>query len=134
MPPENHMTGETSQRVNELVIHLHRNVSTDNMTKTKTKWLLQTGNPPRILFFMPSQRSTNHIGSEGQLFRSTERLSNVVDKLLQPILQRQKSYLKDIIDFKFFLEKTKVSQDTILVSMDVTKGGHYDSVQSTQYI
>ena len=43
-----------------------------------------------------------------------------MDKLLQPIVQKQKSYLKDTTDFVNFIEKTKVSQDTILVSMDVT--------------
>ena len=43
-----------------------------------------------------------------------------MDKLLQPIAQKQKSYLKDTTDFVNFIEKTKVSQDTILVSMDVT--------------
>ena len=44
-----------------------------------------------------------------------------MDKLLQPIAQKQKSYLKDTTDFVNFIEKTKVSQDTILVSMDVAK-------------
>ena len=43
-----------------------------------------------------------------------------MDKLLQPIAQKQKSYVKDTTDFVNFIEKTKVSQDTILVSMDVT--------------
>ena len=50
----------------------------------------------------------------------TERLSFCVDKLLQPIAQQQRSYLKDTTDFINFIEKTKVSQNTILVSMDVT--------------
>ena len=50
----------------------------------------------------------------------TERLSSFVDKLLQPIAQTQKSYLKDTTHFINFIEKAKVSQDTILVSMDVT--------------
>ena len=50
----------------------------------------------------------------------TERLSFFVDKLLQPIVQQQRSYLKDTTDFINFIEKTKVSQNTILVSMDVT--------------
>ena len=34
--------------------------------------------------------------------------------------QKQKSYLKDTAYFTNFIEKTKVSQDTFLVSMDVT--------------
>ena len=40
--------------------------------------------------------------------------------MLQPIAIKQKSYLKDTTDFINFIEKTKVSHDTILVSMDVT--------------
>ena len=43
-----------------------------------------------------------------------------VDKILQPIAQQQESYLKDTTHYINFLEKTKVSEDTILVSMDVT--------------
>ena len=50
----------------------------------------------------------------------TERISSFVDHLLQPIAQKQKSYLKDTTDFINFIEKTEVSQNTILVSMDVT--------------
>ena len=50
----------------------------------------------------------------------TEKLSSFVDKLLQPIVQQQKSYLKDITDFINYRENTKVPEDVILVSMDVT--------------
>ena len=50
----------------------------------------------------------------------TERLSAVVDKLLQPIAQQQKSYLKDTTDFIDFVEGTRVPENTTLVSMDVT--------------
>ena len=71
MPPENHMTGETSQRVNELAMHLHRNVSIDNMTKKKKKkkenGFYKLAPLQESYFFMPSQRSTNHIRSEDQL-------------------------------------------------------------------
>ena len=37
-----------------------------------------------------------------------------MDHLLQPIAQKQKSYLKDTTDFINFIEKTQVSNDTIL--------------------
>ena len=50
----------------------------------------------------------------------TEKLSSFVDKILQPIAQQQESYLKDTTHFINFLEKTKVPEDTILVSMDET--------------
>ena len=50
----------------------------------------------------------------------TEKLSSFVDKLLQPKVKQQKSYLKDIADFVNYRENTKVPEDVILVSMDVT--------------
>ena len=50
----------------------------------------------------------------------TERISSLVDTLLQPISKSQASYLKDTTDFIKFIEKTKVKRRTFLVSMDVT--------------
>ena len=109
-PLQNPMTVETSQRVHELVAQLHQNNFIDDMTK---KWFSQT--LTKIQKPNPVGRPIIS-GCEGP----TERLSSFVDKLLQPIAQKQKSYLKDTTDFLNFKEKTKVSQDTILVSMDVT--------------
>ena len=42
-----------------------------------------------------------------------------MNRLLQPIAQRQKSYIKDSTDLINFVEGTKIHEDTILVSMDV---------------
>ena len=47
-------------------------------------------------------------GCEG----STERISSFVVSLLQPITQKQLSYIKDTTDFIKFIEKTKMDQDT----------------------
>ena len=47
-------------------------------------------------------------------------MSSFVDTLLQPIAQKQQSFIKDTTDFISFIEKTKISKDTILVSMDVS--------------
>ena len=107
------MAVETSQRVQELVAQLHQNNFIDDMTK---KWFSQTRDPPRIPIFytLTKIHKPNPVGRpiisgcEGP----TERLSFFVDKLLQPIAQKQKSYLKDTTDFVNFIEKTKVSQDT----------------------
>ena len=107
------MAVETSQRVQELVAQLHQNNFIDNMTK---KWFSQTRDPPRIPIFytLTKIHKPNSVGRpiisgcEGP----TERLSFFVDKLLQPIAQKQKSYLKDTTDFVNFIEKTTVSQDT----------------------
>ena len=121
VPLKNAMAAETLQRVNELVTRLHQNNYIDDMTK---RWFSQTRNPPRIPIFytLTKIHKANPVGRpiisgcEGP----TERLSSFVGKLLQPIAQTQKSYLKDTTHFINFIEKTKVSQDTILVSMDVT--------------
>ena len=107
------MAMEKSQRVQELVAKLHQNNFIDDMTK---KWFSQTRDPPRIPIFytLTKIHKPNPVGRpiisgcEGP----TERLSFFVDKLLQPIAQKQKSYLKDTTDFVNFIEKTKVSQDT----------------------
>ncbi|XP_068757558.1 uncharacterized protein [Montipora capricornis] len=50
----------------------------------------------------------------------TERLSSFVDRLLQPIAQKQKSYLKDTTDFINVIGTTRVPKNAILVLMDVT--------------
>ena len=50
----------------------------------------------------------------------TERNSAFFDRLLQPIAQRQVSYLKDSTDFINFMESTEVPKHAIIVSMDVT--------------
>ena len=52
---------------------------------------------------MPQRRNYHHLST----------------KLLQPIAQQQKSYLKDTTDF-VNIDNTKVPADVILVSMDVT--------------
>ena len=100
---------------------MHKNNFIDDMTR---KWFSQTRNPPRIPIFytLTKIHKPNPVGRpiisgcEGP----TERLSFFVYKLLQPIAQQQRSYLKDTTDFINFIEKTKVSQNTIPVSMDVT--------------
>ena len=48
------------------------------------------------------------------------RVLKILSHILQPIAKAQKSYLKDTTDFINFIERTKVQQNTILVSMDVT--------------
>ena len=91
------------------------------MTK---KWLSQTPSPPRIPIFYtltkihkPTPVGRPIIsGCDGP----TERISAFLDRLLQPIAQRQASYLKDSTDFINFIESTEVPKHAIIVSMDVT--------------
>ena len=130
------MSVETSQRVKELVAQLHQNNFIDNMTK---KRFSQTQDPPRVPIFytLTKIHKPNPVrrpiisGCKGP----TERLSFFVDKLLQPFAQKQKSYLKDTTDFVNFIEKTKVSQDSIngckkLVYKYTTGRGDHNSTQS----
>ena len=60
-----------------------------------------------------------HPNKDTQTDPSRATYYSFVDKLLQPMAQQQKSYLKDTTHLINFLEKTKVPENTILVSMDV---------------
>ena len=119
-PLENAMVTETLQKVNELITELHNGKHIDDITKT---WLSQTPNPPRIPIFYTLTKIHKPLpvgrpiisGCEGP----TERISSC-GPFITPVAQKQKSYLKDTTDFINFIEKTQVSQNTILVSMDVT--------------
>ena len=115
------MVKTTQEKVNDLISRLHQGEHIDDMTK---KWLLQTPSPPRIPIFYtltkihkPKPVGRPIIsGCDGP----TERISSFVDTLLQPIAQKQQSFIKDTTDFISFIEKTKIGKDTILVSMDVS--------------
>ena len=112
---------ETSNRVKKLINKLDKEEHIDEMTK---RWLSLTLNPPRIpqIYTLTNTLKPTPVGRpiimgyEGP----TERISSFVDSLLQPIGKSQKSYLKDKTDFTNFIEKTKVVENAILVSMDVT--------------
>ena len=111
----------TQEKVNKIINRMHRGKHIDDMTK---KWFIQTPYPPRIPIFYTLTKIHKPIpvgrpiisGFDGP----TERISSFVDTLPQPIAQTQLSYIKDTTDFINFLEKTKIGQDTILVSMDVS--------------
>ena len=87
-------------------------------------YLFLTPNPPRIPIFytLTKIHKPTPVGRPiiSGVSGPTEKLSAFVDKLLQPIAQQQKSYLKDTTDFINFIERTKVPENAILVSMDVT--------------
>ena len=115
------MIKEINPKVTFLNNELYRKNHIDEMTK---KWLCQTPNPPRIPIFYtltkihkptPVGRPITS-GCEGP----TEKLSSFVDKLLQPIAQQQKSYLKNTTIFINFIKKTKIPEKAFLVSMDLT--------------
>ena len=112
---------EISNRVKKLINKLDKEEHIDEMTK---RWLSLTLNPPRIpqIYTLTNTLRPTPVGRpiitgyEGP----TERISSFVDSLLQPIAKSQKSYLKDTTDFTNFIEKTKVVENAILVSIDVT--------------
>ena len=120
-PLEAPIVKNSQEKVNKIINQMHRGKHIDDMTK---KWLKQTPSPPRIPIFYTLTKMHKPIpvgrpiisGCDGP----TERISSFVDTLLQPIARTQPSYIKDTTDFINFLERTKIGQDTILVSMDVT--------------
>ena len=115
------MVKDTSLRVLLLVNELYQQNYIDDMTK---KWLCLTPNPPRgpVFYTLTKIHKPTPVGRPiiSGCDGPTERLSSFVDRLLQPIAQKQKSYLKDTTDFINLIETTRVPKNAILVSMDVT--------------
>ena len=98
------MAEDTHRRVQQLINELYDGNYIDEITK---KWLCQTPNPPRIRIFYTLTKIHKPTpvgrpivsGCDGP----TEKLSAFIDKLLQPIVQKQQSYIKDTTDFINFL-------------------------------
>ena len=114
------MVETTTRKATQLIKSLLQEGHIDHIA---AKWLSLTPNPPRIPIFYtltkihkPTPVGRPIIsGCDGP----TERISAFVDRLIQPIAQKQDSYLKDTTDFLNFIESTKLPKNTILVSMDV---------------
>ena len=45
----------------------------------------------------------------------TERISSLVDSLLQPVVIKQESYIKDTTDFINFIENTQIPDNVVLL-------------------
>ena len=120
-PLQARMVKTTQTKVNQIIEKLHRGKHIDDMTK---KWLSQTFSPPRIPVFYTLTKIHKPIPVRRPIIsgcdRLTEKISSFLDTLLQPIAQKQQSYIKDTTDFIHFIEKTKIGKDTILVSMNVS--------------
>ena len=120
-PLEKLMIKDTNRRVQQLISELHCGNHIDDMIQ---RWLCQTLSTPctPIFYTLTKIHKPTPVGRpiisgcEGP----TERLSLFVDKLIQPILKQQVSYLKDTTDFIYFIERTTVPIGAFLVSMDVT--------------
>ena len=89
------------------------------------RWLSRTPNPPFILIFY-THTKIHKPKPVGRPIISgcggrTERISAFLFPLLQPIAKIQQSFIKDSTDSMNFMEKTKIGQGTILVSMDVSR-------------
>ena len=112
---------ETSNTVKKLINKLDKEEHIDEMTK---RWLSLTRNPPRTpqIYTLKNTLKPTPVGRPiiSGYKGPSERISSFVDSLLQSIAKSQKSYLKETADFINFTEKTKVEENAILVSMDVT--------------
>lgn len=105
------MMKTTQEKVNNIIEELHRGKHIDNMTR---KWLSQ---PPVHLEY-PFFYTLTKIHKPKLVTRPiTERISSLADTLLQPIPQKQQSYITMIYNF---YRKTKIGKDAILVTMNVT--------------
>ena len=120
-PLEKPMVEETSKKVRKIITELYQEKHIHEMT---FKSLSQTLNPPRIPVFYTLTK-THKVNLSSRPIISgcdspTERISAFVDSLLQPIMKEQQSYIKDTTQFINFIEGTRVPQNAVLVSMDVT--------------
>ena len=116
------MVVTTAKKVHRLIQSQLQEGHIDDMT---AKWLSLNPNPPQIPVFYTLTTKIHKPTPVGRPIISgcdgpTERISAFVDHLIQPIAQKQASYLKDTTDFLNFIEKTKLPKSTILASMDVT--------------
>ena len=50
----------------------------------------------------------------------TERISSLVDSLLQPLAIKQESYIKDTTDFINFIENMQIPDNVVLASLNVS--------------
>ena len=110
----------TIAKVGNIVKTLFDNGHIDNMTY---KWLSSSQKPPRIPEFYTLTKIHKNTpvgrpivsGSSGP----TERISSFVDSLLQPIAQKQESYIKDTRHFINFIENTPLPDGAVLATFDV---------------
>ena len=119
-PLETPIVSSTLAKVGNIVKTLFDNGHIDNMTY---KWLSSGQKPPRIPEFYTLTKIHKNTpvgrtivsGSSGP----TERISSFVDSLLQPIAQKQVSYIKDTTHFINFIENTPLPDGAVLATFDV---------------
>ena len=115
------IVSQTAAKVETIVKTLFANGHIDKMTYKR----FNSGqNPPRIPEFYtrtkihkPTPVGRPIVSGSGG---STERISNFVDSLLQPIAKKTRViYIKDTTHFINFIENTPLPDNAILVSLDV---------------
>ena len=99
------MVETATRKVTQLIKSLLQEGHIDDMT---AKWLSLTPNPPRIPIFYTLTK-IHKLTPVGRPIISgcgspTEQISAFVDRLIQPIAQKQDSYLKDTTHFLNFIE------------------------------
>ena len=120
-PLDKPMIETTAKKVQQLNKSL---LSEGHIDKMTAKWLFLTPDPPRIPVFYTLTKIHKPTLAGRPIISGcsgpTERISAFVDHLIQPIAQQQTSYLKDTTDFINFIDRIKLPNSAILVSMDVT--------------
>ena len=119
-PLETPIVSSTAAKVGNIVKTLSDNGHIDDLTY---KWLSSAQNPPQIPEFSTLTKIHKSTpvgrpivsGSSGP----TERISSFVDSLLQPIAQKQESYIQDNTHFINFIESTPLPDGAVLATLDV---------------
>ena len=104
-PIDQPMVLGTATKVEKVVEEMYKNRFIDKLT---TQWLLQRQNPSNIPEFYTLTKLQKPKPVDRPIISGccgpTEKISAFVDKLLQPLAQNQKSYIKDTTDFINFIE------------------------------
>ena len=115
------IVSQTAAKVNTIVNTLFANGHIDKLYKMTYKLFNSGQNPPRIPEFntrtkihKPTPVGRPIISGSGG---STERISNFVDSVLQPIAKKQESYIKDTTHFINFIENGSLPDNAILISI-----------------
>ena len=119
-PLETPIVSSTMAKFGNIVKTLFDNGHIDNMTY---KWLSSGQKPPRIPDFYTLTKIHKNTpvgrpivsGSNGP----TERISSFADSLLQPIAQKQESYIKDTTHFINFIDNTPLPDGAVLATFDI---------------
>ena len=119
-PLETPIVSSTMAKVENIVRTLFDNGHIDNMT---CKWLFFRPRAIANARILHAEQNTPKYSCSRPIVSSSsgpnDRIYSFVDSLLQPIAQKQESYIKDTTHFINFIENTLLLDGAVLATLDV---------------